>query len=352
MNSVTASRDFDPSGWTMTRRSVLGASFGLGAVLIATCAGGDAQDATPVAAPTGERDAFPIEVPNSFGVATIPAPPERVVTLGWADADVPLALGIVPVGVRQFTADMTRGVGAWAEDRLGDQTPFIFAAGEDVDLEALVGLEPDLITAVQTGADADMYQKLSAIAPTLGLPVDATPNGVPWQTTTRTIATGLGLSAEGERLVQETEEFLANAAADHPEFAGKTVSVVLAYNGDLGFWTTADTRVQLVTALGFEPSAFVKDAGTDAFFQDISLERVADLDADVVIFLSYLASTLDELKEQYPVLSSVPAVAEGRAIAIDTMDLNLGMSIASVLSIPFSVAGLAERLNEIIPAQS
>jgi iron complex transport system substrate-binding protein len=309
-----------------------------------------AEESIPAPATPGAVDAFPVEVPNAFGTAVIPAQPQRVVTLGWADADVPLALGVVPVGVRQFTAAMERGVGRWAEDRLGDATPHVFEAGVDVDLEVLVGLDPDLITAVQTGADEEQYQTFTAIAPTLGLPVGATPNGVPWQTTTRTIATGLGYAAEGERLVAETEQLLADTAAAHPEYAGKTVSVLLAYNDKLGFWTTADTRVQLVSGIGLEPSAYIKDAGTGTFFEDISLERVADLEADAVIFLSYLASTLDELKDQYPVIATMQAVTEGRAIAIDDMDLNLGLSIASVLSIPFAVDGLTRKLAEIIPA--
>ena len=87
-----------------------------------------------------------------------------------------------------------------------------------------------------------------------------------------------------------------------------------------------------------------------SFFVDISLERTQDLEADVVIFLSYLSSSLDELKEQYPTVAAMKAVSEGRAIAIDDEDLTLGLSIASVLSIPFAIDGLAGRLNEIIPA--
>ena len=43
-----------------------------------------------------------MEIPNAFGTAVIPAVPERVVVIGFTEADTVLALGTVPVGIQQF----------------------------------------------------------------------------------------------------------------------------------------------------------------------------------------------------------------------------------------------------------
>ncbi len=41
---------------------------------------------------------FPVTVDHAFGQTTIEARPTRVASVGWANHEVPLALGIVPVG--------------------------------------------------------------------------------------------------------------------------------------------------------------------------------------------------------------------------------------------------------------
>jgi len=49
--------------------------------------------------------AFPVTVPHRFGSTTIPAEPKRVVSLGYTDRDAILALGVVPVAIREFTGE-------------------------------------------------------------------------------------------------------------------------------------------------------------------------------------------------------------------------------------------------------
>ena len=45
-----------------------------------------------------EADTFPVAIEHAFGSTTIARKPERVATVAWANHEVPLALGIVPVG--------------------------------------------------------------------------------------------------------------------------------------------------------------------------------------------------------------------------------------------------------------
>ncbi len=47
----------------------------------------------------GSAGSFPLTVEHALGKTTIPAKPKRVATVNWANHEVPLALGVVPVGM-------------------------------------------------------------------------------------------------------------------------------------------------------------------------------------------------------------------------------------------------------------
>ena len=55
-------------------------------------------------------------VSTMFGDVEVPANPERVVALGWSDAETALALGTQPVGVADWMAFGGKGVGPWIAD--------------------------------------------------------------------------------------------------------------------------------------------------------------------------------------------------------------------------------------------
>ncbi|GEM_PF-6176434 len=60
------------------------------------------------------QDAFPVSVPTRFGDVEIENQPQRIVSLGWADAEIALALGVRPVGVFDWNRNGGKGVGPWA----------------------------------------------------------------------------------------------------------------------------------------------------------------------------------------------------------------------------------------------
>ncbi|MER2224434.1 MAG: iron-siderophore ABC transporter substrate-binding protein, partial [Rhodococcus sp. (in: high G+C Gram-positive bacteria)] len=55
-------------------------------------------------------------VSTMFGDVEVPANPQRVVALGWSDAETALALGTQPVGVADWMAFGGKGVGPWIAD--------------------------------------------------------------------------------------------------------------------------------------------------------------------------------------------------------------------------------------------
>src|SRR5215211_1339701 len=146
------------------------------ALLAAGCGSGDAGssgDAAASSSPAGSGGAFPVTVETAFGDVEIPEEPQRVVALGWSDAETALALGVQPVGASDWLAFGGEGVGPWAEG-LYDEAPEIIDTLEP-SLEAIAALQPDLILDTKSPATQDRFDKLSAIAPTISQPEGADP---------------------------------------------------------------------------------------------------------------------------------------------------------------------------------
>lgn len=330
-----------------SRRGFLGLGAAVGAALATSACGDSAGDgdraATPNASPV---DAFPVTVTDKFGTVTIKSPPKTVASVGRTDHDVLLALGIVPASVYQFVPTMKRGVGAWAEPKLGSAAPEILA--NPVSLEKLAALRPDLILNVQSSGDQTEYQKMTQIAATVGLPPDAAPNTVKWQDSVRIIAAAVGRRSDGAKLVTDTEATLAKAKADNPSFQGRTISILFGSAGKLGVYTTADTRTRVATALGLAPSAYVTRLGESKFFVDVSTELVNETDADVVVLLTREGLKRTDALAQYPALATSRAATGNRLAVVENFDVSLALAAGSVLSIPFAVEGLVPLLRTVL----
>lgn len=102
-----------------------------------------------------------------FGQTVIKQPPKRVVSAGYTEQDDLLAVGVVPIAVTNWFGDQPFAVWPWAQPKLGSAQPVVLNLDNGIPVEQIGGLKPDLIVAINAGLDADTYQKLSAIAPTL-----------------------------------------------------------------------------------------------------------------------------------------------------------------------------------------
>lgn len=119
--------------------------------------GNGSGDATSTA-----TDSFPVSVPTTFGDIEIPEQPTRIVALGWGDADIALNLGVQPVGASDFLGFGGDGVSPWNEETY-DESPEILSGGgnQDVDIEKIAALDPDLILNVKSASDQETYDQLS-----------------------------------------------------------------------------------------------------------------------------------------------------------------------------------------------
>lgn len=285
---------------------------------------------------------WPVEIEHRHGTTVIEGPAERVVSLGLRDIDAVLALGVVPVGIQPWFGDQPDAVWPWAHDRLEGASPQVLD-GTQTDFEAIAGLRPDLIIAVDSGIDASEYELLSQIAPTVGPPADAAEFAVPWRQRTLMVAEALGQVDAAEALIADVEAAMEEARADHPELEGATALVGLASSdGQAYAYGSNDVRSQFLVELGLEIPEHIESQIPDGeFYVTLSPENLDQMDADVVLWVGAPAS-FESLLAQ-PVFPA-DVRAEGRELFVSYDPYGGAMSYASVLSLPFLVEGFVPEL--------
>jgi iron complex transport system substrate-binding protein len=320
---VPAAFSFDPrvKSPMPSRRLLTAAAAATVAVLaLAGCSGSAAADDSAAAS----SDGYPITIEHALGTTTLEAKPERVATVNWANHEVPLALGVVPVGMAaaNFGDDNGDGVLPWVSeklDELGAEVPVLFDETDGIDFEAVADTQPDVILAAYSGLTQEDYDTLSEIAPVVAYPE------APWATSWRDVITfnseGLGLAAEGEQLVADIEKEIGDAVAAYPQLEGKSTMFLTHVDptdlSEVSFYTANDTRSAFFEDLGLATPASVVDASSDSskYSGTISAEQV-DIFADVDIIVTYGDDELISTLKGDPLLSQMPAVANDAIVAL------------------------------------
>ncbi|MDH6237741.1 iron-siderophore ABC transporter substrate-binding protein [Cryobacterium sp. CG_9.6] len=230
---------------------------------------------------------FPVTMEHAFGETTIEAQPERVVTWGWGSADDAIALGVVPVAIPfQAYGGDDDGVLPWIAEALaasGDETPTILPDSEEPPYEDIAAAAPDVILAAYSGITEEQYDLLSEIAPVVAYP------GEPWATDWRDLititGTALGKDAEATALLGDIDGEIAEQAAAHPEFAGKSIALTSDSAGTFYVYKKEDPRAAFTLDLGFVSAPSVDELATDesSFYYTLSYEQLDKLSSDVLV---------------------------------------------------------------------
>jgi iron complex transport system substrate-binding protein len=314
----------------MTRRAGAALAALLLALTFAACGDDDEASAPPASEGADSAAAFPVTVEHRFGSTTIERAPERVVTVGYTDQDITLALGVVPVGVGDFLGGYDWRSRPWAQDALGGAEPEV-VSGQEINYEAVAAARPDLIFAINAGLQKADYEKLSKIAPTVGQSGDYIDFGMPWDEQTLLVGKALGREDQAKQVVADVKSEFERVRADHPEFEGKTA--VLAYGGPDGYgaYATQDTRSRFLTDLGFKVPAKIDELAGKSFYVQFSQEQFRLMDQDVVV----MYGSQDDILAN-PVFKRLDAVKEDRVIYVDIDDEFAGaLGFSSALSLPF-----------------
>ncbi|MDN5853673.1 MAG: iron-siderophore ABC transporter substrate-binding protein [Actinomycetia bacterium] len=325
----------------------------LGSALLAASALAACGDESDDAQPTGSESAggaFPVTIDHTFGETTIEQKPERIVTLGWNAQDIVYALGHEPVGMPSDNYGVTdQHIKPWLTDYFDPEQTTLLDTTDGPPLEEIAALDPDVILAPYEGFDEQTYKTLSAIAPTVAYP------GKAWQTTwqkqTSMIGQALGQNADAKDLIDEIGTLTDKVAKEHPEFEGKTVSV-LSLGSENYVYMPADPRVQLLNELGFENASGVEDlaeeTGGDNFAPEVPKEEIDSYDADVVI--AYADGVGAKAVTEDPVYANLDSFKQGSAYVLDDKRVIGGMSAVSVLSVPWVIDQITPGLAKAAKA--
>lgn len=323
----------------------------------ATACGDDSDSDTANAgaeASSSGDSAFPVTLAHKYGSTTVKAEPKRIVTVGLTDQDAVLALGEVPVGTTEWLGGYKGAVGPWAADRLGGAAaPTVLKdTGTGPQVEKIAALRPDLILAVYGGLTKDQYESLSKFAPVVAQPKQYNDYGVPWQEQTDIIGKALGKTEEATKAVQETEDQIAAAVGQHPEFKGQSAVMATPYEGIFVFGSQ-DPRSHLLTDLGFTlPKDLDKVIG-DRFGANISKERTDLLDQDALVWqVGDVTKDADKLHKDAS-YKDLNVVKEGREVYVaESSDYGNALSMGDVLSLRYVVERLVPQLAAAVDGRA
>ena len=328
----------------IARRAAVVASATAVALTLAACAGStDSADEPTASATSTSDDIFPVSIDSTLGTAEIEAKPERVVTLGWGAADIAFSLGTVPVGIEEDTwGGDADGYQPWFRDAVEDEgaeLPETIAMYPELDVDAIIALEPDLVLAPQSGLEQDVFDQLSAFVPVVAYP------GEPWQTSLEdqvTIAAeALGVPEKAEPLLEERQAAIDTAAEENPDLAGLTFAYV--YGGDqpgaLSVYLPGDPRVELLTGLGLAlaPSVSTLSASPGTFVSTLGLEIADQIDDADLLFTWFNSAEEQASTEAQPLWAQIPAFASGAYVPMLDPKLGMAVSVATPLSVPWAI---------------
>jgi iron complex transport system substrate-binding protein len=315
-------------------------------VLLAAC--GDDEATTPAKTPTesgmAEPGAFPVTIEHKYGSTTIKSEPERVVVAGLREQDALLALGVVPVATTEWFGKHPGAIFPWAKAKLGKaEPPVVLTSTDGIQIEKIAAQRPDLVIAIYSGLTKKEYDALSQLAPVVAQPKGEVDYGSSWQEEQLISGEAVGQPAKARKLVDQTEKLIADTAAAHPEFKGKTAANVSDYQG-IFVYGPQDVRTRTLEQLGFTYPEDLRKAFPNDFGGQLSDEKTDAIDVDALLWFADGDRSVDELKRA-PVYSKLRVRKQGRDIFIRAKDrVYEATSFPSVLSMPTLMKELVPRL--------
>ena len=214
---------------------------------------------------------------TAYGELEVNDSPERIVTLYEGALDAALAAGVVPVG-----AVTTRGgdnVAEYVEAHFNDGRPDIVGVVREINIEAVLALQPDLILAASQLPEAQ-YQLLSRIAPTVVPPAQPLSSDS-WRAEARLYGQALNREAAIEDAIGTVDQRISQLAAaiDDASVGGTAVVARWMPNGPMVM-----SKELIATGLLAQVGLDVHDAGLvqegRPHSDILSLENLSQVDGD------------------------------------------------------------------------
>jgi iron complex transport system substrate-binding protein len=297
--------------------------------------------------PPGNPGGGSVTITHLFGQTIIKQPPKRVVSAGYTEQDDLLAMGVVPIAVTNWFGDQPFAVWPWAQPKLGAAQPVVLNLDNGIPVDQIAGLKPDLIVAINAGVDADTYQKLSAIAPTVPQS-DGDAFFEPWKEQATAIGQAVFQADQMKSLIDAVDKQFAAVAQKNPQWTGKKA---LLMQGALWQGTVVATlagwRTDFLNKMGLVIADSIKPFGSDrrAVIPRDHIKAVLD-SADVVIWTTQSPDDQKALLAD-PEVAASQATAQNRHI-FTTKDQAGAIAFSSVLSYPVVADQLPPQISKIL----
>lgn len=315
--------------------------------------GGSGDGATQAGGSSGSTDAFPVTIESALGTATITEPPERVVTLGQGSTETAIALGVIPVGTEKYEwgSDET-GYLPWVHEAVtkrGGTLPKQFTGGTELDIEAVLKLDPDLILAPWSGLTQKQFDVLNDYAPTVGYPDQ--PWSTDWDQQIRIVGKALGKKEQAETEIDKINARFAKVRKDHPEFAQHTFAYIYTDGpGTLGVFLPDEQRVAMLRKMGLKVDPVVpmlpEAKGTDSSV--LGLENADKLKGADLLFTFYSDAKTRKQIEAQPLYASMPAIKDGGLVTSDDRPFVTGSSMINPLTVPWTIERYVPMIGKAI----
>jgi cobalamin transport system substrate-binding protein len=238
------------------------------ALLGSSCAQGGGPAAEPP--PPAEDGAFPVAISAPNGDVTIPARPERIVSLSPTSTEMLFAIDAGP-----------QVVAVDDNSNYPPEAPMTDLSGFEPNAEAIAGYDPDLVVSDDPG---DLQQALEALdIPVLGQPAARTIEDVYEEIDQLGVATG-NVEEAGEVITDMRSE-IESLVASVPEFEDPPT-----YYHELDatyFTATSTTFIGSVYGLAGLRNIADQAKGAASGYPQLSAEYIIDADPDLV----FLADT-------------------------------------------------------------
>lgn len=283
---------------------------------------GDAAKKTAEYGTDTKAGEFPRTLTHAMGRTELKSAPKRVVVLDVGEFDNVVSLGVKPVGFAPSEGDAA--IPSYLEKDAG--SPKNVGTINNLNLEAIAGLKPDLILGSQLRA-ADKYDELSKIAPT----VFSIRPGFTWKENYLLNAEALDRT---DRAKTELAAYEAKAKKLGTDIGPNkpTISMVRYLPDKIRLYAKASFIGTILEDTGLPRP---KNQQIDDLAAEISPEKIDEADADWIFTGVYgdVKATKRDTAQANPLWKNLKAVKAGQAkdVSDETWYLGLGVTSANLV---------------------